>query len=316
MLSRMLPRAVLLAGTLFIAPVESAFAQMPPDVAARVRALGRHIAEEPTAAIYAPLHAERAPYAGVKIVRDVSYGPDPRHKLDIFIPSDTSAEPRPVFVFLHGGGFVSGERRVTPAFYDNVGVWAARQGMLGVNMTYRLAPAHHWPAGAEDTGAAMQWLVQHVHAHGGDPARIFLAGHSAGAAHIADYIAFPALHPGPDGPGIGGAILLSGIFNVSRFPPYPFMRTYYEGYAPSRADASRLRGLLSADAPLLVAFAELDPPEFAREARALNEALCKARRCPRFAEFAGHNHLSEIYSINTDDTGVSAVLLDFIDGLQ
>ncbi|MEX2127795.1 MAG: alpha/beta hydrolase [Xanthobacteraceae bacterium] len=315
MLPRILLCASLLGGALFLPPVPPASAEMSPDIAARVRALGRNIDEAATAAIYAPLHAGRERYADVNIVRDLRYGPDPRHALDIFTTA-AGGMPRPVFVFLHGGGFVSGDRRIAEAFYDNVGVWAARNGMVGVNMTYRLAPAHPWPAGAEDAAAAVAWLRDKIAAHGGDPARIFLAGHSAGAAHIADYIAFPGLHPAPGGPAIKGALLLSGIFDVARFPRYPFMRAYYGDNPPPRADQSRLNGLVRADIPFFVAHAELDPPDFVVESKALNEALCRERRCPRFAEFVGHNHVSEIYAIDTSDTAISDIMLEFVKGVK
>jgi triacylglycerol lipase len=312
---RILLCASLLGGALFAPPVAPASAEMPPEIAARVHALGRVIDEAGTAAIFAPLHAGREGYADVQIARDLRYGPDPRHQLDIFTTA-AGAAPRPVFVFIHGGGFVSGERRMSETFYDNVGIWAARNGMIGVNMTYRLAPAHPWPAGAEDTAAAVAWLRRHIAARGGDPARIFLAGHSAGAAHIADYIAFPGLHPGPGGPAIKGALLLSGIFDVARFPRYPFMRAYYGDNPPARADQSRLNGLLKTDVPLFVAHAGLDPPEFVSESRVLRDALCRERRCPRFVEFGGHNHLSEIYAIGTGDTLSSGPMHEFVKGAR
>jgi triacylglycerol lipase len=293
-----------------------ASAQMPPEVAAGIRALGRGIDPPRTFTIYEPFHNETDPYAGVHVERNAKYGPDPRHALDIFTPADASMRSRPVLVFLHGGGFVGGDKRVVPAIYDNIGVWAARNGMVGVNITYRLAPAHRWPAGAEDTAAALKWLRENISARGGDSMRIFLAGHSAGAVHIADYIAVTRFHPEPRRPGIRGAILISGIFDVARFPAYPFMRAYYGDDALKYTERSSQRGLLESGIPLLVAYAELDPPDFVRESQALNGALCAARRCPRFVEFSGHNHMSEVFAINTSDTAISDILLDFIKKLN
>jgi triacylglycerol lipase len=48
-------------------------------------------------------------------------------------------------------------------------------------MTYRLVPAHPWPAGAPDVGAGVRWVVEHAAAHGGDPARVFLMGYAINA---------------------------------------------------------------------------------------------------------------------------------------
>jgi triacylglycerol lipase len=63
-----------------------------------------------------------------------------------------------------------------------------RNGMVGVNMTYRLAPQAKWPAAQEDIGSAIAWIKANAAAQGGDPNRIYLMGHSAGASHVANYM--------------------------------------------------------------------------------------------------------------------------------
>ena len=184
-------------------------AQVPPDVAEKLREIGR-ISEVPkTLAIYVPFHKEKEPYAGVKVVRDAKYGDHERQALDVFIPENLSGSPRPVFIWVHGGAFVGGNKKNAQGafFYDNVGVWAARNGMIGVNINFRLAPEHKWPTGAQDTGTAVKWVIDNIASHGGDPTRIFLAGHSSGAVNVADYVAFPQFHAGPSGPGLKGAML-------------------------------------------------------------------------------------------------------------
>ena len=109
------------------------------------------------------------------------------------------ADRAPVLVFVHGGGFVMGDKGAPDApFYNNVGLWAARSGCIGVTMTYRLAPAAPWPAGSEDVGAAVQFLHEAVERWGGDPKSIFLMGQSAGAVHVAGYVAEPRLHVVPE----------------------------------------------------------------------------------------------------------------------
>ena len=93
-------------------------------------------------------------------------------------------------MFVHGGGFVGGDKHVpgTP-MYDHIGAWAVRNGWVGVTITYRLAPEHTWPAGAQDVAAAVQWVRDNIASYGGDPSRIVLAGHSAGSVHVASYLA-------------------------------------------------------------------------------------------------------------------------------
>src|SRR5204862_7367374 len=116
--------------------------------------------------------------------RDVHYGPAERNLLDVFA-ADAAGGGRPVLVFVHGGGYIMGDRRTAPGspWYDNIMLWAARSGFVGVNMTYRLAPRYAWPAAQQDIAAALIWIRQNIGAQGGDPARVVLMGHSSGATH-------------------------------------------------------------------------------------------------------------------------------------
>ena len=83
---------------------------------------------------------EKEPYPGVKIERDVKYGAADRNLLDVFTPA-TDSSVRPVLIFVHGGAFVGGNKRGPGSpFYDNIMLWAVKNGFVGVNMTYRLAP--------------------------------------------------------------------------------------------------------------------------------------------------------------------------------
>src|SRR4030095_7611164 len=128
-------------------------AQMPPDLVEKIAALGRVIDPPKTNALYAPLH-DSEPYPGAMVVRDVKYGPDDLHALDIFKAPSPGAAARPVLVHVHGGGFVRGDKHTpgTP-FTDNIPLWAARNGMVGVNVNYRLAPKDHSPTRSEDMHA-------------------------------------------------------------------------------------------------------------------------------------------------------------------
>ncbi len=133
-------------------PAAAQTSPMPPDIAAKLIEIGRVVDPEKTAPLYAPLQ-EKEPYSGIKVTRDIRYGAAERNLLDVFVPEGAGGA-RPVLIFVHGGGFVRGNKRAPGSpFYDNIMLWAARNGMVGVNMTYRLAPQSPWPAGAEDVGA-------------------------------------------------------------------------------------------------------------------------------------------------------------------
>src|ERR1700730_8236893 len=121
--------------------VGAAFAQQSPtleDIAWKLAELGPVVDGPNTAKIYAPLQ-ETEPYQGVKVDR---------------------------------GAFVAGDRREpgTP-FFDNIALWAVRNGFVGINMTYRLAPQAKWPAGAADIGSALQWVADKIRGAGGGVAR-------------------------------------------------------------------------------------------------------------------------------------------------
>ena len=284
--------------------------QVPVHIEARLRQIGRVIALAPTAALYEPLQ-QREPYPGVQVTRDQRYGGDARHLLDVFRP-DSIAAPLPVLVFVHGGGFTGGERRAEDSpFYDNVMLWAARNGIVGVNMTYRLAPQHGWPAAQQDIGAALGWVRQNIAGHGGDPARVFLMGHSAGAAHVAQYVGHPQFHPAPQG-ALAGAIMVSGVFDTTTAEASASLQSYFGSDASVYPQRSALPGMLASKLPMLLAYAELDPPDFHAQSQQAHVALCAAGPCPPPLLLMGHSHMSEVYSINTPDQALGDALRSFV----
>jgi acetyl esterase/lipase len=294
--------------------VSAAWAQQSPmseDIAWRLVELGPVVDLHNTAELYAPLQ-EKEPYRGVRVERDVKYGPADRNLLDVFMPA-TASPPRPVLIFVHGGAFVAGDRREpgTP-FFDNIMRWAVRNGFVGVNMTYRLAPQAKWPAGAEDIGSAVQWVTNKIGERGGDPARIYLMGHSAGAVHVASYVSYPEFHKVRGG-GLAGAIMLSGLYDLRAMPLGNPEQAYF-GADPSRyAEESSLKGLAATGIPLMIVAAEMDPPVFMRQFELLKDATCKrASGCARAFMLPQHSHMSEVYSINTTDTRLTDQILDFV----
>ena len=114
-------------------------------------------------------------------VRGAAYGPLPRNKLDVWVPAKRPATPLPVVVFFYGGGWVSGDR----GDYGFAGRAFAAQGFVTVIADYRLVPEVRFPAFVEDGALAIRWVRDHVASYGGDPNRISLAGHSAGAYEAA-----------------------------------------------------------------------------------------------------------------------------------
>ena len=303
-----LPLLALFAAAL-LATAGPALAQPPPDIAAGLARIGRVIAPPPTGALYAPLHG-REPWDGVTVTRDARYGTDPRHRLDVFTPTARAAAPLPVLVFVHGGGFVAGDKQGPDGspFYANIGVWAARNGMVGVNITYRLAPANPYPAAQQDVAAALAWIAANIASHGGDPARVILSGHSAGAIHAALYAAEPRFHPAGVAPPIAYAFV-SGLFDFTG----PDMAANDNAYLGAEAAArSPLPGLTRVTQPIFLAHGTLVPERFVQHSVRAAQVLCAAGRCPTAVTLEGHSHISEVYAVGTADTSLTAPLLAFL----
>jgi acetyl esterase/lipase len=284
---------------------------MPEDIAWKLLELGRVIDPPKTAALYAPLQ-EKEPYQGVKVERDVKYGPADRNLLDVFVP-ETATSGRPVLIYVHGGGFVAGNKRNPGSpFYDNAMLWAAKNGFVGVNVTYRLAPQAVWPAGAEDLAAAIQWVSDKIAERGGNPARIYLMGQSAGAVHVANYVSHPEFYKVKGG-GLAGAIMVSGLYDLTAAPAGDAEIAYFGADSSRYAERSSLPGLLATKMPLMVTAAELDPPRFVEQFELLKQAACKRPSgCAHSFLLPQHSHMSEVYAINTAGTRLTDQVLDFV----
>lgn len=117
---------------------------------------------------------------GVEIVRDLPYGPPgDEHlrwrRLDVYRPIHRP-KPWPVVFYVHGGAF----HLLSKDTHWLMGLTFARYGYLVVNISYRLAPQHPYPAAIEDTCLAYTWMARQLRELGGDPSRVAVAGESAG----------------------------------------------------------------------------------------------------------------------------------------
>jgi acetyl esterase/lipase len=114
---------------------------------------------------------------------DIAYGEGDRRRLDVYTPK--TAVGRPIIVFWYGGGWENGKK----SQYRFVGAALANAGYVTVLPDYRLYPEAKFPAFVQDGADALAWVVSHAREIGGDPRRIYVAGHSAGA-HLAAMLAY------------------------------------------------------------------------------------------------------------------------------
>lgn len=261
--------------------------------------------------IYRPLLAA-APKAGIEVRRGLAYGDHPRQILDLYRPR--AAVNAPVAIFVHGGAFLRGDKDVNDEVYANVSYYFARHGCLALNVEYRLAPAFKYPSGAEDVASAVAWAKQHAASHGGDPGRIFLIGHSAGATHVAAYAWDPNVPVRAD-PAVKGLVLISGRLRADARPDNPNaagVRAYfgddasrYEARSPvTYAAASRL--------PVFLATAEYENPLLdVYGAETLHRIAVARGHAPRFLRLPRHNHISIVAHINTEEDTLGCEMRDF-----
>lgn len=253
-------------------------------------------------------HLEEAGFETSVVTRDLEYGPDERHRLDVHQPRTGPDEAIPILVFVHGGAFVRGVRSDGEIF-DNVLAYFTRNGVLGINATYRLAPEHQWPSATDDLRGIMAWIRDNAADFGGDPDRVFLMGHSAGAVHVASY-AFDEKRQLADD-GLAGAILMSGVYGSERIADdgHP----YFGGDASQIPDRVPMAMVAGRSVPLFIIDAEYDPLVMQQSAVALMAAVCERDgRCPRHQQIPGHNHYSMTYHINTLDDSIASDILAFI----
>jgi triacylglycerol lipase len=288
---------------------------MPPDIERAIRTAGPVIDPPAAKAMYAPLLADMP--LGGDVIRDIVYGGDERHRLDVYLPPEASAAA-PVVVFLHGGGFIRGDKNDRAA----VGHYFSRHGVIAVLPNYRLGPKHQWPAGAEDVSSTLAWARKHVATYGGDPDHIVLAGESAGAAHVATAALVKRFHP-PEGLKIAGAFLASGVYNAQLellarrqlgiATPDPRNEAYF-GTDFARYPAMSTVDLVDADPfPLAISYAELDPIQMQAQSGELFARLVTRHGFqPRIAMVRNHNHLSQVVSINSGDDALAGPLLEFV----
>ena len=242
-----------------------------------------------------------------RVSRDLAYGPDARQVFDWFEPAQLQGDaPLKVLLFVHGGGFVGGAKREPDSpLYDNIGLWAASQGLCAATINYRLAPRHQWPAGGEDALLATRQITAHARRLTRRPVQLYLMGHSAGAVHVAT-----AITQGPVPAEVCGAILVSGFYDNTVGKP----SAAYFGERPELyAAQSSLKGLALTDLPLFLAVAEHDPQGIQAHAAAVVKARSDAGRPPaQFAVLDGNNHYSTMLLPNSSIDLLGPRILEFI----
>jgi triacylglycerol lipase len=190
--------------------------------------------------------------------------------------------------------------------YDNVMVWAVQHGMVAAETNYRLAtPTTQYPAANDDVAAGVKYVRDHAREYGGDPNRIVVWGHSAGASLVGIMVSHPEFIKAAGG-NFAGAIITSGGYEFKGKNPYL-------GDDPAKlAERSSVEGLKKTSIPLFFTRAEWDPPGQMQQGDMIDHVLTEAGKDHVFHFMKGHNHMSQVYSVGTSETQLTDLMLPWI----
>jgi acetyl esterase/lipase len=243
----------------------------------------------------AALARSRAAASECRAVLDVAYGPDRKHRLDLYLPS-ARVTGAPVLIFLHGGSWTHGYKEwmglTAPTLVDLPAIFIAAN--------YRLAPTHRFPAQLEDTLAILAWAAAEIEAYGGDRARIFLGGHSAGG-HLATLATLRRdLWPrhGIAGGAVRACLPVSTTFDYRGCPEDAGS---FLARPEDAGEASPIAHVEGNRVPFLIAYGGADFERAKLTSRALAAALTKTGCVAREMEVAGADHFE--MSLGSGDRG-------------
>lgn len=244
-------------------------------------------------------------WASRRVARGLPYGPDKRQVLDIYAPR-AGAGPWPVVYFVYGGSWADGERR----YYEFAGRALAAAGYVVVIIDYRLVPQVEYPAFLEDCAAGLAWTAQHIAEHGGDPTRIALMGHSAGA-YNAVMLILAGRYLAPDlAAHVKAFIGLSGPYDFYPFDVPVSLRTFGAVLEPKATQPVHLArpGL----PPMLLVTGDADKLVYPRNTVALAARLREAGNVVIETHYPGLGHAGTLLALGAWGRHRGPVLKDSI----
>ncbi len=265
---------------------------------------------------------------GVRQILDIAYysgkDADPiKHKLDLYLPEGKTNFP--VLIFIHGGGWSGGDKRITFDVYGDLGRRFAKKGVGVVCINYRLAPQFKFPTQIQDVARAFAWVYNNIEKYGGDKNRIFVCGHSAGG-HLTALLATDErwlAEVGLSLKNIRGAIPISGVYNflwvkkikVSDAGKRMLKDLFGENYTDDRLkDASPLYHIEPEKLlpPFLVLYGGLDFPTLPAQAKEFAQKLEENGYEVYLKRYDLRNHYTMIIDIRNLGDKAQMDILEFI----
>lgn len=243
-----------------------------------------------------------------RVAEGVAYGSPERLKLDVYRPSRPApgGAKLPVVLFFYGGGWSAGSRQD----YAFAGAAFASQGFVAIVPDYRLVPEARFPTFIEDGARAVAWARANAERFGGDPDRITLAGHSAGA-YIAAMLALDPAYLRQAGTPAGtvkAAALLAGPFDWAPFRDRSSVAAF--GAWPRPAETQPISYVHRGGPPMLLATGDSDRTVWPRNSRRLFQRLSAAGVPSELKIYPRTGHADLVVSLSRPFRGRSPALAD------
>jgi acetyl esterase/lipase len=249
----------------------------------------------------------------MRSARDVAYGPQAYQRLDVYAPRRKAAQAAaPVAVFFYGGSWDTGRRQD----YNWVGQALASRGFVTVLPDYGLYPAVRYPGFLEDGARAVRWAQDHAAEFGGDPSRIVLVGHSAGAYNAA-MIALDRRYligAGVDPKHIKALAGLSGPYDFLPLTDPIAIRTF--GEAKDLAATQPISFVTADSPPAFLATGDQDTMVFPKNTVKLAARLRAAGVAVEEAHYPDVDHVRMVLALSRPFRGRAPVLQQMTDFLH
>jgi acetyl esterase/lipase len=237
--------------------------------------------------------------------KGLAFGPLPRQKLDVYAPKG-GAGTAPVLIFFYGGSWSSGRRQD----YGFVGQALAAQGFVTLVPDYRLFPEVRYPDFLTDSALAVKWAQDHAAAFGGDPDRIILSGHSAGAYNAAMLALDPRYlsQAGVRAGSVRGFVGLAGPYDFFPFDVQATQDSF--GQAPDGPGTQPIRHVSAEAPPMLLLSGDRDTTVKPRNSKALAAALTAVGVKAEVKLYPGVDHTDIVAALSRTFRSKAPVLED------
>jgi acetyl esterase/lipase len=244
--------------------------------------------------------------SGYHVVRDLAYGADPRQKLDLYVP-DMATAKMPVMLFFYGGSWESGSKDT----YLALGQAFASKGIMVAVADYRLFPQIRYPAFLDDSAHAFAYVRDHVAEYGGDPHRLFLAGHSAGAYNAVMLAADKSYlqKAGADIAQVCGVIGIAGPYNFLPLTDDHLITMFGGARRPETQPITYIDGKRP---PMLLAAGTADTTVSPRNSSDMAEKLRSFGSPVRLMRYPGIGHIGIILSLAPGFRGRTSLRDDIV----